>query len=393
MEFIFIWPLSVLAAYTLFAAMEEEDGLFKTVMMSSCFAALLLMKQMGLPFCLLGILLLFLRTLILEKKKISPVFLSVLFAFGFFVSWRIYTASIGVAELAQFSLPQIHLGDIPGILKGTAGDAWQIEASANYLHALWDRPVFMKPFPLNYPMAALLLTVLLYTAIRKKEGLLVSGVYLFGAGGYALAMYLLYIFSFGPSEGPQLASYDRYMMAYLYIGVCLLFMNEVRTFAKEKPLLSMTACLLGICLFADFTNLKDLKPHRLSENMAAHPSWAEFQDMMDLHPGKKVLVVEQFVSDTYTDIMLYYGGYYDNGSRLVRLGKRDWNTAQTIEPTAKEWKELLSGYDLIYIANGDDYFIEHYWKTVTDAPFYNGGMYEITAGNGEIVLHCINYGL
>ena len=67
--------------------------------------------------------------------------------------------------------------------------------------------------------------------------------------------------------------------------------------------------------------------------------------------------------------------------------------AQTIEPTIEEWKELLSGYDLIYIANGDDYFIEHYWKTVTDAPFYNGGMYEITAGNGEIVLHCINYDL
>ena len=387
------WPLSVLTAYTLFAAMDEEKGLFQGIRMTACFGALLLMKQIGLPFCLLGILLLFLKTFFIDRKKISPVYASVLIAAGLFVSWKVYITVIGVAEQAQFSVSQYHLGDIPGIIKGTAGEAWQIAASANYLRALLERPLFLKPFALNYVFASLFLCVMLFVILRKKEGLFVSGVYFLGAAGYALVMYLSYIFSFGPSEGPQLASFDRYMITYLYIGVCLFFMTAVRTLAKEKPLLPAVICLLCICLFADFTNLKDLKPHKLSQNMAAHSSWANFHDTLDTLPSKKVLVVEQFVTDTFTDIMLYYEGCYDGGARLIRLGDRGWNTGQTITPTLKEWKELLSGYDYIYISNGDDYFIENYWDTITDVPFINEGMYEIHVSGEEVDLHCVNFDL
>ena len=128
--------------------------------------------------------------------------------------------------------------------------------------------------------------------------------------------------------------------------------------------------------------------------MGSSSLWQNFINSFDQTDSSKVLVVEQFVDEVLTDSLLWYGGYYDMGVRLVRLGDRGWNTLYTIEPAEEEWLALLHKYDYLYIANGDDYFIENYWENITDVPFINEGFYEISWNeDGTVLFDCINFEL
>lgn len=388
------WALAVLTAYTLYSVLQEEDT-FYYVNILFCFSALLLMKQMGLPFTLLGILLMVIKLVFVEKKKHwVPVVLTVTIPFLLFYSWRTYIAGVGAIENAQFTLSQIKIEEVAGIIKGTSGETWQHVAYNNFFKALVERKLLMKPYPINYMLSvALLCIILLFSTKSKIEGFMVSGVYLFGACAYVFAMMLLYMFSFGSYEGPTLASFDRYMLTYIYIGICFVFMMMYKKMLiHDKKYLYCILFVSSLCLFTDFSNINDLKIHHIEDNMASNKNFKIFADLYDAIEDKRVIIVEQFVTDTFTDCLLSYGGYFDSGVRLVRIGDRGWDANYTIYPTVKEWINILHDYAYLYIACADEYFINEYWVKTTNKPLINEGFYKIVFDNNDGVdFQCINY--
>ena len=72
-----------------------------------------------------------------------------------------------------------------------------------------------------------IVSLIIYNQIKdkidKKNYIILMISLLVGYFGYMLLMYLLYIFNFGPIEGPTLASFDRYISTYVLIALYVLF--------------------------------------------------------------------------------------------------------------------------------------------------------------------------
>ena len=196
--------------------------------------SLLMVKQMGLPFYLLLMLMIVLNIKKINKKEILIMTLFfIAIPFVYYISWNKYIDLLDIS--GQFSLSQITISKLLGIMKGTMGEPHQIESFQNFMVALIKRPVLDYPIKLNYILSLIITTILITIASHKIKGSYkYTFVYLFGGIAYSFAMLLLYIFSFNDFEGPLLASYERYLGTYIYLGFVLLIFILFDVYSKNN---------------------------------------------------------------------------------------------------------------------------------------------------------------
>lgn len=389
------WALGLFTSYTFFVILKGKDDRFRYLNTALCLWVLITMKQMGIAFCLLAMLLFVIKELLIVKNKISKtaVISFAVFALAVvsYLVWQKYIGSTGAADLAQFTLGQIRIKDFLGIINGTAGEAWQHQAYVNFMEAIVIRKMFIHPVGINYIWSATIISAIILAVglvNKDKDMKCTSAVFLFGAVCYCFAMLLLYIFSFGSNEGPGLASFNRYMFTFLFFGVCFLLMIGIYdSFQDERrAYLKIMICLILTSVFSDFSLIADLKPRKYLDSMYHEPS---YQNIVNTMGDEKVLIVEQYSEDDYLYIMLDYDNKFANGSRLIRIGNRGWETPHTVEITFDQWKEMLRSYDYLFIAYADDYFLDDYFYPLTDEDFLNRGYYKITFNGDEIELELI----
>lgn len=237
----------LLLAYCLaIVIIEKKITKFKVFNLSVALSFLLLTKQMGIAFFALTLAALLISYIIIYKnnphqdlkkeynfQKSRAIILILLAYIGipllFSFLWNSYTASYGIS--GQFKISSINISKLIEINNGTGGEAYQHETWTNFFQAFYTRELMTRPVPLSYwqLMIAAIVALLLVGKYGKKyfeknqiEGL--SIVLALGALGYSFALLLLYVFSFGSYEGPNLASFDRYMSTYLYAMFALVIM-------------------------------------------------------------------------------------------------------------------------------------------------------------------------
>ena len=221
-------PLSFIIGYILFNIFKEDkyDKVF-FIILSILLSFVVITKQIGLPLYLVCLFLLVLK-LIFNKykfniKKVLLIILSVIIIpFIFLFSWNMYKNSLGL--VGQFETSDIKISEITGIINKTSGEEWQQEASDNYMKAIYNENItgsYIKFTVVSLivliPIIASILYVNMKDKIEKKNYIILGISLIVGLIGYILMMYLLYVFNFGPIEGPTLASYDRYLSCYILI--------------------------------------------------------------------------------------------------------------------------------------------------------------------------------
>ena len=277
------------------------------ICISICFMTLL--KQIGLAFSMLIVLALgikFIFNSIKNKKMETKILIQTIFTLLIIIisyfSWELVIKDISAngTLINQFSYSDLKILDILDIINGNAKESWQITTVWAYIDALKNKIIFYSPIQLGYYQAVILIDVfmIIVMTLVKKEYLLSSIIsfitYNIGAIGYAVGMLLLYVFAFGPYEGPILASYERYMQTYILAGILILFYEIVNLkfeyFNKYKEIL----CLIWI-IFVPINDYYLLQPVKDSI------SWGEglvfFTDKINQEVGKddKVLVIENNV--------------------------------------------------------------------------------------------------
>lgn len=320
---------------------------------------LVLLKQIGLAFYLLLVLIFVLKNIVYQKeKKIIKLaiieYCGTLLPFVFYFIWNTYVKLINVSGelIGQFSYADLKLFEIMNIIIGKSGEAWQNEASRNYLQALFDKPLITYPISFSFIQAMLLLNIFWLLAIyfakddckKKKIGLFVFDV---GAVGYVVGMLLLYTFAFGSYEGPILASYERYMSSYILSGIIFMILAN----HSKKQLIIW---LMTILVFVPIRDYKMLKP------TFTYSSWGDevkkFADYVDerTEDDAKILMISQGEKNIHNFIVAYYLMPTKINGYSFGIPKYEGDV-YSVEISQEEFDNLIKQNDYLYVYNFDEY--------------------------------------
>ena len=258
------WALALFCAYGLFMTYKEKEwGLFRFASLGLILVSFILMKQMGLVFYIIILLYAFIKVLFIDKKLdkkmlIKGIVILIIVPILFYVSWK-YIVSLYNID-GQFKIGELSIKEFFNIIKGNTELTWKYEAFKNYCSNLLHRPLKLHPFSMSYFEYVLLMLVFIALVFRfKKDGFYIAGTYLIGSVGYGVAMLLLYTLAFTVDEAPYLASFDRYMVSYLYCGTCLVLMLALDKFCDY--VVKEIAVLAILCLFVEPKTLSHLVPN------------------------------------------------------------------------------------------------------------------------------------
>lgn len=209
-------------------APTAKPDLFAVVDIALTGTALLLTKQMALAFYLL--LAAFTLVCWLRRGQVKAVLGALLPPLVLWQSWALHLRLRGVT--GQFRIAVSDFFRLPAIYNGTAGEDWQKTACFNYVSAIWGKNIWAgsggrMEFSYRHLIVIFALALLALTVItRKRFGLrrllVLDGLLVAGSAAFALLMGGMYTFSFGPVEGPTLASFVRYLSSYWFAVGCVI---------------------------------------------------------------------------------------------------------------------------------------------------------------------------
>lgn len=383
--------LGLMLAYSLFIVMyENKITKFGVFSLCNALAFLLLTKQMGLVFFLLVLSIFVVNYIILNrtalcsefkeknlKKRLIPLSLILLtitiIPYMFQFLWNKYISSNGIPR--QFNISSIHISDLIGIAKGTSGLSWQHKALANFIKYIADKPLFDRPVSLSY-WQLMFLAIFVFWLIGKYgkkyfENHQITGLNImlfFGAIGYAFAMLLLYVFDFGPLEGPSLASIYRYLNTYWFavfnLAMMLFLFIEVKkeTEQEETSFIKIGAIILfmWIILF-DASTIKNFIP-AIHYNSVTNVCYQDASILKSkTKDNDKIFIISQKDS-AYKVYMIIYLTLPRSYNRFDYSLGTPYNVQDvfTQNITLKKWQTELAGWDYLYLQNVDEQFISKY---------------------------------
>lgn len=354
--------IGIMFGYGLYMILEndEHSGLMIAILGSF----MLLLKQIGLAFYALIIFAFLLKlglTFLAQRKFDKNLLLKLLILIAvpicFYLSWSLLIKNINTNNtlVNQFSYSDLKIWDIWDIIKQTSGEAWQIETVKQFIEAIKERSMFYQPFQLSYLESIILIEIIYFITIfmhknRNKinDGMIKGIVYGIGAVGYAVGMLLLYVFAFGPYEGPILASFERYMSSYVLAGIVLVFMEWILNEEKYVDRYKTYLLLIGVLIFAPINDYHKIVPVR------NYYSWGDglknYTDALKevVNEDESILILE----DNMDTINHYIIGYQlmpmtidviDYGYDEVK-GDR-----YCMVPNDEELIEKINGNDYLYV--------------------------------------------
>ncbi|MBR0462273.1 MAG: hypothetical protein IJJ00_06150 [Erysipelotrichaceae bacterium] len=371
------WALALFGAYTMFMVIiDDKWDKYTYILLSVNLSSLLLMKQMGICYYLMILFFAFVKITFVDKELDLKRLIWGIVSFAgiplcFYLSWKYI---IDLYDLTgQFVIGNMKFSDVLDIMRWNVEETWRSEAFVNFCHAVIRRPIVLHPFNMNYPVAAILLSVLMLVAMRfNKISFVSAGIYLIGAVGYMTVMMLLYMLAFDISEAPYLASFDRYMISYLYYGITLVLLSAYGFNGQREGLKEPLIILAVLCLFVETKTLGSLLP-RFS---------------VDDSNTMKVLVVRQFGDyefkrENLNGTKMSFDVYWFDDEAIHSLdGSSTYASAQ--------WLQLLKNYDFILVEGYDDVFYNGYWLPLEQdesVQCYNGQLYYIGTQGDKVSLH------
>lgn len=366
--------LGMTIAYLLYSVyIFDINDHFHLFNLSLSLSFLMLIKQMGIAFYVLTLFYLICKALI-KKDVVKKKFVNKKIVIKYFICfmiplllsklWNIYINQFDITK--QFDLSEISFSAFISIINGSWHVQWQVDAFHNYIDALFHRNIIHFPLELSYfSLIIIIICFLTGLLIIKKEKILeivlIDATIIVGAIGYAFSMLLLYVFNFGPAEGPSLASFERYLGTYTYAIALLFVMIFIGYISyKENRNKSICATCIIILLVGVSTNYDYVKMHAPNKEMPVLPFSNDSNIILNNTTEKdKIFILAQGSSG---EVPWYI--HYQILPREVDLGYFSIGTPNMggyrQDISEKEFKKIIKKYDYLYVYSIDDYFNENY---------------------------------
>lgn len=415
--------LGLILAYSLsIIIFEQKITKFGIFNLSVALSVLLITKQMGIVFFLLILAVFIANYYIVNRpalkngtkfhleKKTALHFVLIALCIGvipylFQFCWNQYVTLNDIAR--QFNTSSIDFTQIIGIAQGTAGETYQHEALVNFVMTILTNSYLDRPIPLTY-WQLMLLSVLIFILLGKygknyfkKHQTACLNLFLFlGAIGYAAALLLLYVFCFGPYEGPNLASMYRYVNTYWFavfnLAIMLfLYIEGNREHEGKKVTLLNTGLVIAVMwiVFLDASKVQYLVP---AVNYSTVTSICDEDAEIiedNTAPSDSVFIIAQDTSG-YENYMIIYLVLPRTCNRFdYSLGEPyDDNDIYTVDLTVADWQSELANWDYLYLQNVDDAFLMTYGSAFpSGVTVASKQLYKINQqANGTITCDLVN---
>ncbi len=355
------WALALFCAYGLYMTYKEKEwALFRFVSLGLILVSFILMKQMGLLFYIIVLFYAFLKVTFIDKKLnkkmlIKGILVLIVVPILFYISWKSVVSLYNID--GQFKIGDLSVKEFFNIIQGNTELTWKYEAFRNYCSNLIHRPLKLHPFSMSYfEYVLLMIVVIIIVFWFKKDGLYLAGVYLIGSIGYAIAMLLLYTLSFTIDEAPYLASFDRYMVSYLYCGTCLVLLLALDKLSES--IIKEVVVLAILCLFVEPKTLNHLA----------------IRDSVSDDYRMTITVIEQFnngVDFSREDL----NGFRLKFDHLGYLNDSDESYEKLVD--------AIEADDGLFIIGYDDIVYNFWQKMGVDDYIFNEQYYKVDKENGE----------
>ena len=391
--------IAIICAYLLYLVFLEKElfSNFFLINLSIGFSFLLLTKQISICFYLM-ILFLYFGRLLIEKKIIQKInknyiiniikIIILLCIIPLFI-WLVWDKYIEQFDLyQQFNMSDIKVNELIDIIKGNGGLVWQQTAFKNFSNAFFNKSITTSYITLSYIQAfifaiLLLLGVKSYFKINfnKKNFTLLLLTLIICFLGYAFVMMLTYVFCFGEREGPNLASFNRYMVTYILI--CISFVIMIFIKYNHKNEIKTYLLVIGILIIMQSSNVLSycIPKIRYENTYSNHIS----RIINNTEDNTSIYIVSQ--GDTYGDTFSRLRFYlFDN--RIVSSKYRDLKEYD-VEIYQNKIEPYILQFDYIYIFKTDEILKTDY-QFLFGEKIKNGNIYKIIKEDNKVRLELVN---
>ncbi|MDL2225389.1 hypothetical protein LJC20_04205 [Eubacteriales bacterium OttesenSCG-928-M02] len=412
--------LALTFAYSLLTILlNKKITMFYVCNFSLSLTFLLLVKQIGLYFYVLAIMLFMINHWWLHRgklhlkllrgrnitfqsaiKPVAVIFVVVVLPYLTSALWTLFLKGMG----GQFNLSDMSITNFFQILFG-GGEAYQRTVLINFISAVITRPIVGRPIDLTYiQLCCVSIFVFMIlerygkTIFKKHQMTICNIIVTLGAIAYSFVMLLTYLFGFSEFEGTNLASFDRYLLTYWYAIFVLTFMLflfiTINRF-KDKVGCGETyilAALIGMWVILYPTsylwNIMIPSRNELAAELRSDVTFIEDNTV----PDEGVFIVsqgtvglEQFMFSYYLMPQKINNDYYSIGDDYFD------DDVWTKDVTPEIWLEQIAGYEYVYFDKVDDNFISHCGMLFPeDANISEGQLYKITPATGKDKFELVN---
>lgn len=394
------YTMSIATAYLLATIIIEKDLFdnFTIINLSIGLCFLLLIKQMSLPLYLMVIFLFTISVIIKRKSSLvlktnikdilKVILLIIIIPIFIMKTWNNYVDQLKIEK--QFNLKDIKISELKDISNGKSSKKYQQKSLNNYLKAIRKENMTTSYISTSYLNWAIITLILLYLLwyFNKKEFLKhqMSSIIVtitIGYIGYFFVMLLMYVFSFDSIEGPNLASFDRYMPTYILICLSLLFMLFISIYSNKKGLLKKLVVILIILITIQSpSSIRKCYPRIMKAKDNGFKILADKIKTKTKNGSKIYIIAEDSVGDYQ-----YYIKYYldDKTTNLRYFNFPTENIDNYEEYYNKNIKEYMLKYDYLYLAKLNEEFKEKYQFLFKEDKIEEGNLYKIKSPSMELI--------
>lgn len=434
----------VLTVYTIICVLfPYDDQVSDLLSYSVAMASLVLVKQIGVLFASISLLILVVRYIqicfvqnirkpddSIEYKKTNKNILTMLFTgvISAFIPWIIWNrVSKRYTTAGQFDSSRFSIIGIMDVIKGK-GTTAQYQCINDYSHALFTWKLTWIPrtsyIVLTLIIWMILLFVLLYIkrrmnkfkstsdvdSVRERiidlESLLALIIVLpFTVVGYAVIMQVLYLFGFSEEEMRVLACFTRYMNSmlgiwWLVISIVLLNIafsalaerlkkkersNAFHRIFKHKNNLIIVVCMITIIVYLFLIGVSGLQYEFVPGILTTGSEGLFASDAEKIreytHEGSRIYFVDTMGNDSATNIVRFLAdGRFISDSFVA---PKESNYDRVVQ--------YMREFEYIYLDNIDEEFVSTYGGLFTDGPALSRQqMYKIDLYGENMILSYVD---
>lgn len=355
----------ILIFYSMWVVFTEENGKYKSFILSLALSMLVLSKMAAMAFLPMVVIFYLVYSLLFEKDSVANKVISSIIALVVPVFlWigcnkyiDLYVANSGGGQ----SYDGISINTVFGIIAHNGAVSYQDIAEKRYFSAIVNEGIIGNA---SYLVVILIVVIVLgayayvLDGIERRKVILIDLWILLAGIAYALLMWVLYLTSFSEYEALNLASFERYMETYLLAALFIAFGTFVY-FSKEKMqtwgVVLAVIVLQNVIFFVDYTQLL---PGTITGEKMAYEGEANLL-LRETNEDDSICIV--MGGDDLTGPVAMGYRCFPRKLGSLRPGKPNSDKDVWSEDlSVSELVERLEQYDYVYFWNIDEHFINGY---------------------------------
>lgn len=399
------YPLSLFTAYVFFYILIERKDLLSiknNIILMLYLSFLILVKQMSLAFYAIIIFYYLLNCIIYRKNKkinikkiVICILCLVIIPFFHYKLWSNYIQNLNV--ISQFETRDVRILETLNVLTSNKGENYQIETAHNYINSIINDGFSTGIINFNIIQLFIIISFIIYlfhyfnkTKTSKKDAIVLWITITIGLVGYLYLLLCLYVWSFGPVEGPNLASIERYIGAFFMIPFALFIMIFYSLMNKNKKsiVIKMFGLLVVALAITNINQFKYLIPSIVASENNTYEQEAKRINKVIEKKNVDILTVSNDLKYNY--YVNYYLAPNSMNNYLFNSNEYYSNKMDIKQYYETKIKKEMINYDYLYLYNVDDDYIENYEIIFNNIDLDDGKIYKIIKDGNSIRLKLVN---